>query len=269
MLGVSVRELHCARFQIPRQLGSVISAGIRSHSAFSLLRPRGSGQRTRTRPIVLQSPIWPAAPCLCFEILDLPLTARYLRLPVAHYIKLELFIACRVLALESLRCHRPNFAVSSFLRSASIGATNSCPYRVSCIGSASRLSVLCHRRLGPLLPAPLPAPAVPPLAVAGATNSARLHRDSAISMHRLGYTFPLREGMDGGSMPPHVHGHRPPPALRFRVDPPAPPDTPRHLQHPPAPPTRPPHSKYTSNDPLDCCYETQLARLFQAQSFLR
>ncbi|CAH2073869.1 unnamed protein product, partial [Iphiclides podalirius] len=33
------------------------------------------------------------------------------------------------------------------------------------------------------------------------------------------YTFPLREGMDARSMPPHVHGQRPPPALRFRVRP--------------------------------------------------
>lgn len=38
-------------------------------------------------------------------------------------------------ALESLCCHRPNFAVSSFLRSACIGATNSCPYRGAARGA--------------------------------------------------------------------------------------------------------------------------------------
>lgn len=65
-----------------------------------------------------------------------------------------------------------------------------------------------------------------------------------------GYTFPLREGMAAGSMPPHVHGQRPPPALRFRVTP---------LYHSPASPRR--TSKYTSYDPSgrSRCYETQLA----------
>ncbi|CAH2264012.1 jg16396 [Pararge aegeria aegeria] len=61
------------------------------------------------------------------------------------------------------------------------------------------------------------------------------HRDA----RRCGYTFPLREGMAARSMPPHVHGQRPPPALRFRVTLPASPHPPLVPHSPNIPPTIP------------------------------
>ena len=83
----------------------------------------------------------------------------------------------------------------------------------------------------------------------------------------LAHTFRCARVWPLGSMPPYVHGQRPPPALRFRVTgATARPSPPR----PPAPPTR--RAKYRHldlHDPSGRSYETQLASLFQERQAFR